>query len=109
MRKLILNIENKHYKRPPKEVNTDKISLLADIAKHKRYYVETNWKNTKKHCKNTCFLFLPPPPVFGDFSKNMVYAYNTGAFKTMVGGGVNCTNIIILSSRISRYWPILSV
>ena len=32
MRKLILNIENKYYKRPPKEVNTDKISLLADIA-----------------------------------------------------------------------------
>ena len=32
MRKLILNIENKHYKRPPKEVTTEKISLLAEIA-----------------------------------------------------------------------------
>ena len=71
MRQLILNIANKHYKRPPKEVNTEKISLLADIAYHKTYYVETNWKNIKKHCKNT--IFLSPPPVFGDFSQNMVY------------------------------------
>ena len=32
MRNLSLDIENKHYKRPPKEVNTEKISILADRA-----------------------------------------------------------------------------